>query len=81
MYFLLNVCNPSTKLARWTIVIQELDLDIHHRSGKTNQDQVADALSLNPIPVNEILPGEEESFEEHDNIFQIQTDVPDSRVL
>ena len=40
---LMNTLHPSGKLARWGLAIQELDLHIHHRSGKTNQ--IADALS------------------------------------
>ena len=40
---LMNTPHPSGKLARWGLAIQELDLHIHHRSGKTNQ--AADALS------------------------------------
>ena len=39
----MNTPHPSGKLARWGLAIQELDLHIHHRSGKTNQ--AADALS------------------------------------
>ena len=33
--------------------IQELDLKIHHRSGKSNL--VADALSRHPLPVVDVL--------------------------
>ena len=40
---LMNTPHPSGKLARWGLAIQELDLHIHHRSGKTNQ--ATDALS------------------------------------
>jgi len=40
---LLNTVHPSAKLARWAMVIQEMDLDIQHRAGKTNHG--ADALS------------------------------------
>ena len=50
---LLNSPNPSSKLARWAMAIQELDLDIRHRSGKSNV--VADALSHNPVPVTNIF--------------------------
>ena len=50
---LLGSANPSSKLARWAMAIQELDLDIRHRSGKTNR--VADALSRNPVPASSIL--------------------------
>ena len=40
---LMNTPHPSGKLARWGLAIQELDLHIHHRPGKTNR--AADALS------------------------------------
>ena len=43
---LLNTPHPSGKLARWGLTIQELDLHIHYRPGKTNK--AADALSRNP---------------------------------
>ena len=49
---LLNGSNPSDKLARWAMIIQELDLEIKHRSGKSNAN--ADALSRNP-PANHVL--------------------------
>ena len=50
---LLTNQHPSPKLARWSMTIQELDLDIRHRSGKSNL--VADALSRNPLPTAEVL--------------------------
>ena len=34
---LLNYKNPSPKLARWAMIIQELNLIIKHRLGKRNQ--------------------------------------------
>ena len=43
---LLSSHNPSTKLARWALTIQEMNLTIKHRSGKKNAN--ADALSRNP---------------------------------
>ena len=42
---LLNTPHPS---AKWAMLIQEMDLDIRHRAGKTNNG--ADALSRNPVP-------------------------------
>jgi len=44
---LLNTARPSGKLARWALTLQEMDLVIKHRSGKSNTN--ADALSRNPI--------------------------------
>ena len=43
---LLNTPHPSAKLARWAMIIQEMDLHIQHRPGKSNAS--ADALSRNP---------------------------------
>ena len=45
---LLNTPQPSGKLARWGMAIQELDLTIVHWSGKHNNN--ADALSRYPLP-------------------------------
>ena len=50
---LLNTPQPSGKLARWGMAIQELDLHMHHRSGKTNAN--ADALSRSPLFVGKDL--------------------------
>ena len=40
---LLTAKELSSKLVRWAMTIQEFDLDIRHRAGKSNR--VADALS------------------------------------
>ena len=45
---LLNTPQPSGKLARWGMAIQELNLKIMHRSGRKNGN--ADALSRSPLP-------------------------------
>ena len=45
---LLNTPQPSGKLARWGMALQELNLNIQHRSGKHNTN--ADALSRHPLP-------------------------------
>ena len=45
---LLNTPQPSGKLARWGLALQELNLTILHRSGKHNTN--ADALSRSPLP-------------------------------
>ena len=44
---LLNHSRPSGKLARWALTIQDMDLVIKYRSGKSNTN--ADALSRNPV--------------------------------
>ena len=44
---LLNTPQPSGKLARWGIALQELELSIHYRPGKSNAN--ADSLSRTPI--------------------------------
>ena len=44
---LLNTPQPSGKLARWGMAIQELDVRILHRTGRSNTN--ADALSHPPI--------------------------------
>ena len=44
---LLNTPHPSGKLARWGMALQEMDLYLHYRPGKTNQN--ADALSRSPV--------------------------------
>ena len=44
---LLNTPQPSGKLARWGLALQEMDLEIVHRSGKKNAN--ADALSRSPL--------------------------------
>jgi len=45
---LLNTPQPSGKLARWGMAIQEMDVSILHRAGRTNMN--ADALSRFPLP-------------------------------
>ena len=58
---LLNSANLSSKFARWAMVIQELDLTITHRSGKSNR--VADALSRSPVSPVEVLQVETTSVD------------------
>ena len=51
---LLSTPNPSVKLARWAMIIQEMNLEIEHRSGKSNVN--ADALSRNPVSTDSEHP-------------------------
>ena len=73
---LLNSPRPSGKLARWALAIQEMDLVIKHKSGRTNVN--ADALSRNmsvtvgtvgaleqvPVQADSALPLEGDQVEE-----------------
>ena len=54
---LLNTPQPSGKLARWGIAIQEMDIRIHHRTGHSNAN--ADALSRSPLADQGRLAAEE----------------------
>ena len=45
---LLKKKDTSAKLARWALCLQDYDIDIEYRSGKTNQN--ADCLSRIPEP-------------------------------
>ena len=47
---LLNTPQPSGKLARWGLALQEMDLTIQHQSGKHNEN--TDALSRYPQPLS-----------------------------
>ena len=46
--WLMSKTEPSGRLARWALKIQEFDIVIGYRSGKTNQN--ADCLSRIPVP-------------------------------
>ena len=57
---LLSTPQPSGKLARWGMAIQELDLNIHYRPGKKNAN--VDALSLHPVPGVESAASDHQSL-------------------
>jgi hypothetical protein len=66
---LLNSPHPSGKLARWGLAIQELDLVIHYKPGRTNQK--ADALSRAPCG-----PETEESEFEQTVVAEVSASPP-----
>lgn len=67
---LLNTPQPSGKLARWGMAIQELDIRIHHRAGKQNSN--ADALSRAPL---QLSPDAEE--ESRGVVAAVEQDLPE----
>ena len=70
---LLNTPQPSGKLARWGMAIQELDLKIRHRPGRSNAN--ADALSRAPLePVGDVQ--EEEIAGVIANLVGRESDLP-----
>ena len=46
---LLNTPHPSGKLARWGLILQDMELEIKYRFGKKNNN--ADALSRYPVSI------------------------------
>ena len=58
---LLCTPQPSGKLAQWGMAILELDLHIHHQSGKKNSN--ADALSRYPVLRPESAPSNQQALE------------------
>ena len=75
---LLSTPNPSAKLARWAMIIQELNLEIKHRSGKSNSN--ADALSRNPV-LSDAQPPETEPADENSKASDDTLRESDSKEL
>ena len=73
---LLNTPNPSGKLARWGLALQELDLEICYRSGKSNAN--ADALSRIPTFSDTEDPGAKEPPEACVMMLQSPTASPET---
>ena len=61
----MSIKNPTGRLARWSLLIQQFDFDIKCRSGKSNAD--ADALSRRPYNIFALdFPGlQSEKIKEH----------------
>ena len=77
---LLNTPQPSRKLAWWGMAIQELDIKIRHRPGRTNVN--ADALSRAPLDfegteIRREAPGVVAALEQDIDLSLMQKQDPD----
>ena len=46
----MRIKEPTGRLARWSLLLQQYDFEVRHRSGQSNGN--ADGLSRRPYPVN-----------------------------
>lgn len=59
LQWLMSIKEPTGKLARWALCLQEFDIDISYRPGKANQN--ADCLSRIPVPNSDDRTAPEEN--------------------
>lgn len=55
--WLMNLKEPSGRLARWILELQQYEFEIRYRKGALNK--VADALSRNPVNIVDTCAGEQ----------------------
>ena len=63
---------PTGRLARWSVLLQQYDFEVKHRSGTTNGN--ADALSR--IPYLPLVAALDKSGVQTDRIYELQRHDP-----
>ncbi|KAK9512316.1 hypothetical protein O3M35_000769 [Rhynocoris fuscipes] len=79
LQYLHNMKNPSAKFLRWKHQLSDYDFQIQHVQGKTNN--VADALSRNPITLNPLnIISTNENEEENEDIIDELINASDEQL-
>jgi len=74
LIWLFNITDPGSRLIRWRLKLEEYDYEIVHKAGKGNAN--ADALSRNPIPVDQHINSVNQEKEEEEDEEEEAEEAP-----
>ena len=57
LVWMFNIKEPSSRLLRWRLLLEEFEFNIEHKAGKRNTN--ADALSRNPVVLTTLIASKE----------------------